>query len=604
MICPLIYFRKVNESSLFSISDEGVDEEITWAAVLVCRSAMVKSPAASRSAFAAHGESIDPTLAHSLEVVGSYSNEHGCTSLHKAVINGDALTVQSLIQAGATLDAEDINGATPLELVTDSTCRDLLKHHAEVLTAVAVNPIILVSAVLAHCATLSGFEEYAPTTVLSLREYHFDPFFLWAPLDARAAVFAWARNAFIAQLAAATLPFVALPDDCAGDVLEFLELTNARAEALHITGQCSSSEAHAWVRSVVLSATTLALAAKASATLVPAADEDDLMAVVDCLTRGANVDVRSTFDDTALMKASYNGYTVMVKLLLSAGANVDAKDEIGNTALIKALTNKHTAIVELLVSAGADTEAKGIEGWTALIWASFNGCGEVVKLLLKAKADKDARDKNGDTPLMSASRSGGTAIVEILLSAGAEKDAKNIFGDTALTRASFKGYTTIVELLLSAGADKDAKDNNGNTALLKASYVGHTAAVELLLEAGANKDAADMDGTTALMKASRIGDAAAVRFLLSAGADKDAHTIEGSTALMMASRNGHNAVVVLLLSARADAETEDNDGNTALGEACGNGNHSIVVLLARAISKKMAKMENGLGDCSNERSNI
>jgi len=45
------------------------------ATLMVCRSALAKSPAVSRAAFAKHRESIDPELAKTLETVGSYTNE-------------------------------------------------------------------------------------------------------------------------------------------------------------------------------------------------------------------------------------------------------------------------------------------------------------------------------------------------------------------------------------------------------------------------------------------------------------------------------------------------------------------------------------------------
>ena len=53
------------------------DEVDTTAAIalVVCRRAMVKGPAASRAAIAKHRKSIDPELAKALETVGSYTNE-------------------------------------------------------------------------------------------------------------------------------------------------------------------------------------------------------------------------------------------------------------------------------------------------------------------------------------------------------------------------------------------------------------------------------------------------------------------------------------------------------------------------------------------------
>jgi hypothetical protein len=59
------------------------------------------------------------------------------------------------------------------------------------------------------------------------------------------------------QLACDTPPFGDVSDDCAGDILEYLETAMTRAEALHIASHCSSPEAYTWVRSVVAEATAV-----------------------------------------------------------------------------------------------------------------------------------------------------------------------------------------------------------------------------------------------------------------------------------------------------------------------------------------------------------
>jgi len=87
---------------------------------------------------------------------------------------------------------------------------------------------------------------------LSLRAHQLDPAFLWAPPAARAAMVAWALHVFIAQLAATVQLFEELPDDCAGDVLEFFGMTHNESD-LNAT-HCSSPEAQDWVRAVTAAA--------------------------------------------------------------------------------------------------------------------------------------------------------------------------------------------------------------------------------------------------------------------------------------------------------------------------------------------------------------
>jgi len=140
-------------------------------------------------------------------------------------------------------------------LAIDGTCRDLLKHHAGILDTLKATPKALVSAAIAHCASLSAPPiETDAEPALPLHAYHFDPFFLWAPSAARASVVAWARDAFVIELAGTIEPFSGLPDDCAGDVLEYFEMNMPRAESMQLVAHCSSAEAYAWVHAVIMAA--------------------------------------------------------------------------------------------------------------------------------------------------------------------------------------------------------------------------------------------------------------------------------------------------------------------------------------------------------------
>jgi len=195
------------------------------------------------------------------------------TPLHESVRRGDVATTQLLIVAGADVSAKNVKNmvmededidksdkaekgkdekaVTPVDLAThDNACSDLLEHHAGIVTNITAMPGCLVSSALAHCATLSASKESVPAPVLFLQAYHFDPSFLWAPEEARKLVFKWAKDAFTAQLAGTTQAFPELPDDCAGDVLEYLEMAMPRTGALHIATHCSSPDAQAWIRAV------------------------------------------------------------------------------------------------------------------------------------------------------------------------------------------------------------------------------------------------------------------------------------------------------------------------------------------------------------------
>jgi len=138
-------------------------------------------------------------------------------------------------------------------------CTALLNHHIAILAAIEEESTSLIAAATAHCTAFSSLEEepVPGTTTLSLQVYHLDPSFLWVPREDRAALFGWARSAFVIKFASNTQPFVDLPDDCAGDVMEFIDLKMTRKECMHIYTKCSSPEAHASVGKVVAAELTV-----------------------------------------------------------------------------------------------------------------------------------------------------------------------------------------------------------------------------------------------------------------------------------------------------------------------------------------------------------
>jgi len=179
--------------------------------------------------------------------------------LQESVTNGDAATALVLITAGADVNCRDYYGIKPFDKATDKACCDLYEHHSASLTLLIAEPTALVSAVIAECACLSvlGVSDQMP--ILSLHPYQLEPPYHWASPAARAAVLAWAQEAFIVLLAMTIKPFSELPDDCAGDIMEFFGSALSRRAIHHFATPSLSSEAHAWVRTVLTSSITVSV---------------------------------------------------------------------------------------------------------------------------------------------------------------------------------------------------------------------------------------------------------------------------------------------------------------------------------------------------------
>jgi hypothetical protein len=127
---------------------------------------------------------------------------------------------------------------------------------------------------------------------------------------------------------------------------------------------------------------------------------------------------------TPLMEAAKMDHLECVQWLLDRGAGFDSQDdEEGTTALIDASGEGHTPIVRLLLSRGADPALVNHGGYSPLMAASCEGRLEVVRCLLglpSGKATIHHRDAMGETALWGACYRGHGPVVRVLLEEGAD----------------------------------------------------------------------------------------------------------------------------------------------------------------------------------------
>ncbi len=128
--------------------------------------------------------------------------------------------------------------------------------------------------------------------------------------------------------------------------------------------------------------------------LMWAADHAGNAAVLQALVlAGADVNARSDLDGTALAGTMRHGDLQMIQTLLDAGADVNA---VG--VLIRAAYNGYAAVVRLLLQHGADIHLTDIRGETALDIAKGRGHREVAHLLRQAQADRLLRATGNTYP--------------------------------------------------------------------------------------------------------------------------------------------------------------------------------------------------------------
>ena len=187
-------------------------------------------------------------------------------------------------------------------------------------------------------------------------------------------------------------------------------------------------------------------------------------------------------------------------------------------------------------------------------------------------------------------------------------------GDPPLGLAIRLGWLRLAKALLAAGVDPNARDGHGHTPLHAAAALGREGALQLLVRHGASPALCAPDGQTPLglalaadrrelshwlewrewqlpgralqpadlPAAAMAGDAEAVSRLLELGLAVDAVDAQGCTALLRAAGGGHEAVVDQLLAHGADARIAARTGATPLSAAISMRHLGVVDRLLRA----------------------
>ncbi len=297
--------------------------------------------------------------------------------------------------------------------------------------------------------------------------------------------------------------------------------------------------------------------------LMWAASEQHTAAVKLLLEHGADVNARSNF----VAAANGRGFEGRTPAVPKAEQKVEEFASGWLTPLMFAAREGDLESARLLVNAGANVNAIAGDGKDALGLAIFNGNYDFASFLIDSKSDVNHADTQGFTPLFWAvdRRNMETApnfpwmitadplpLIKKLLDAGANPNAlvnntprarmragsPRIVFATALMRAAFSADLELVKMLLSYKGDPKIISSDGETMIEAAAGLGFiqgyskgkTAAerlevVKLFVGLGADVNQADDYGITPLMVAGNMGDTAVIQYLVDAGADLGAYDL-------------------------------------------------------------------------------
>ena len=188
------------------------------------------------------------------------------------------------------------------------------------------------------------------------------------------------------------------------------------------------------------------------------------------LEHGANPNVKSMGDPILHTVAggyhTDNPYAIeMAKLLIKAGADLQIKDSSGDTALVAALGQGRKEMALLLLEHTDNIDETDRFGSSIIKYAASSNHPKCIEMLIARGADVNIANKHGDTPLHGAAAVRNEDIIAMLLEAGATINPVNDRSQTPLDIAMEtnncqpdKSKTKkVIDLLTSHGAKRAAE---------------------------------------------------------------------------------------------------------------------------------------------------
>ncbi|CAH0549306.1 unnamed protein product [Brassicogethes aeneus] len=492
-------------------------------------------------------------------------SKDNATALHDAALTENVEIANVLLSKDADIDAQDINGKSPLIFAVSNnhteTAKFLINKGADVNLRGSKD-----NATALHDAAATGNVEIAKVLLSKDADIDAQDINEFSPL-----MFAVNKNH------TETAKFLI---NHGADVN--LRSSKYNATALHDAAATGNVE----IAKVLLSkkADIDAQDINGNSPLMFAVNKNHTETAEFLINQGANVNLRGSKDKImALHVAAATGNVEIVNVLVSNGADIDAQDINGKSPLIYAVRKNHTETAKFLINKGADVNLRGSkDNATALHDAAATGNVEIAKVLLSKDADIDAQDINGCSPLIFAVSKNHTETAKFLINQGADvnlRDSKD--NATALHDAALTENVEIANVLLSKDADIDAQDINGKSPLIFAVSNNHTETAKFLINKGADVNLrGSKDNATALHDAAATGNVEIAKVLLSKDADIDAQDINGYSPLMFAVIKNHTETAKFLINHGADVNLRSSKYNrTALHDAAATGNVEIAKVL-------------------------
>lgn len=140
------------------------------------------------------------------------------------------------------------------------------------------------------------------------------------------------------------------------------------------------------------------------------------------LQKGIGINDMKTGGENALFLATKSLNKPMVSWLIQKGADVNLKDTYNSTVLAYAVVLNDVDLVKMIIPATKNINEQDIDGMSNLMWATYSEYDntDIIRVLLQAGASQTLKDKNGLTARGWAEKKGNTETVKLLLKAETE----------------------------------------------------------------------------------------------------------------------------------------------------------------------------------------